>query len=135
MCSEYADFERELFEIHAVFVFALFHEVYEVARRASYGGGAEVAHNHQLALGVPAGRRDYRAPHALRAAVQPEAARKEPVAETYLHEIPALDTEHCEASEHRARRWGRSKRAGARCPWDPPRTFRRDRCRAGRSSG
>ena len=77
--------------------------MYEVARRAGYGGGAEVAHNHQLALGVPAGRGDYRAPHALRAAVQPEAARKEPVAETYLHEIPALDAEHGEASEHRAR--------------------------------
>ena len=62
-------------------------QVHGVGRRAAQGGGAEVAHDLELPLGVAAGDGHDGAAEALGAEVQAEAAGEEAVAEGVLQEV------------------------------------------------
>ena len=62
-------------------------QVHGVGRRAAQGGGAEVAHDLELPLGVAAGDGHDGAAQALGAEVQAEPAGEEAVAERVLEEV------------------------------------------------
>ena len=81
-----ADAQRQVLRTQAA-VAGRVGQVHGVGRRAAQGGGAEVAHDLELPLGVAAGDGHHGAAEALGAEVQAEPAGEEAVAEGVLQEV------------------------------------------------
>ena len=80
-----------------------FNDVEEVARGAGDGGRAEIAHQHELLLGVAGGGWQHRAAEVLAAVVEAEAAGEESVAVGDLEDVLVSEPVHRERARGRVR--------------------------------
>ncbi len=97
--AEDADAQRQLAQIHAQLARALDH-VGEIARGAAERGDAEVADQHDLAVGVAARDGDHGRPEGLAAVVGAQTAGEESVAEGVLQDVAAMQTAGGEGARH-----------------------------------
>ncbi len=72
----------------------------EIARRRAQRGDAEVAHHHDLAVGVAAGDRYDGGAEGLGAVVRAQPTGEQAVAEGVLHHVAAVQPAGCEGARH-----------------------------------